>query len=358
VAYFSDVLAKKYHKEGVLKGVISLSPHQPEARNFPLVHVPLIGRNYGSMPGDDWIFFRKLNSLFSKTWNTLIGKPGKPVIKALESLNFNAKTDVLFFTYQVHQPSLFEILHQKYKGEQWMLYHGLDLIGFQKFPSSIDYVLNHASKMLFNSEATMLLFLELGFKTAVPKEVIHPFLDEDYINSLELYSTEQLESITNVPLKETILFTSICRLVKRKGIHFAIDIVANLTEKTDGNIQYLIAGTGPELESLKNKVRDMGLLERIHFLGYVDDRLKYSLLKQSKVFLMPNYDDGGGDFEGFGISFLEAGYFGNHIIAGSHGGAIEAMQYLKSFELMHIHNPKDFKVVEKNLTKLLSVYAN
>lgn len=54
VSYFSDVLAKKYHKENVLKGVISLSPFALEKRVFPIIHVPLTGRNYGSFPLDDF----------------------------------------------------------------------------------------------------------------------------------------------------------------------------------------------------------------------------------------------------------------------------------------------------------------
>lgn len=358
VSYFSDVLAKKYHKENVLKGVISLSPFALEKRVFPIIHVPLTGRNYGSFPLDDFWLTRKLNSLLYKTYATLTGRLWRPVVKALQAIDYKPENDVLFFTYQVHQPDLFKILYQKFKGDQWMLYHGLDLLGSKRFPKPVEDVSRNATRILFNSKATKNLFTELGFSSAAPQDVMYPFLDEDHLRTLKLYSVDQLESSIGVDLKNTIVFTSICRLVKRKGIHFAIDIVETLIKDKHFNIQYFIGGAGPEMQFLKDKVERIGLSAHIHFLGYVDDLLKYSLLNKSKVFLMPNYDDGGGDFEGFGISFLEAGYYGNHVIAGNHGGAIEAMEALDDFDLVDVHNKHDLKRIENKLAKLLEGYAN
>lgn len=358
VAYFSDVLAKKYDKENVLKGVISLSPFAIDQRNFSLIHKPIRGRNYGSFPLDNFVLTRKVNTLLYNTYSILTGRLWKPVIEALKALDYNPQTDILFFTYQVHQPGLFKMLYDRFKGEQWMLYHGLDLIGFKDIPEYVDYVSKNASKILFNSIATQNLYTELGFNSTVEQQVLYPFLDEDYLKTLKLYSVKQLEKIIGINLADAIVLTSICRLVKRKGIHFAIDIIATLIKKKKLNIQYFIGGDGPEFDILKKKVKDMELGNYIHFLGYVDDLLKYSLLNVSKVFLMPNYDDGGGDFEGFGISFLEAGYYNNHVIAGNHGGAIEAMNALTDYNLVDVNNESSLKVVEEKLAKTLEVYAN
>ena len=358
VAYFSDVLAKKYYKEGILKGVVSLSSFPVEDRTFPLVHVPLSGRNYGSFPLDNFVLTRKVNTLLYNTYSAVTGRLWKPVVKALIDLGYQPEQDILFFTYQVHQPKLFNKLYQEFKGEQWMLYHGLDLLGFSKYPIYVNEVSENASKILFNSKATQNLFTELGFKSNVPQEVVHPFLDKDYLKSLDLYTRDQLENKLGINLKNTAIIASVCRLVKRKGIHFAIDIVGKLIKEAGINIQYFIGGSGPELEFLKRKVENLGLNSHIHFLGYVDDLLKYSLLNMSQVFLMPNYDDGGEDFEGFGISFLEAGYYNNYVIAGNHGGAIEAVNYLDNFDLVDVQNTDSLKKIEHKLAKLLESYAD
>ena len=89
VAYFSDVLAKKYYKEGILKGVVSLSSFPVEDRTFPLVHVPLSGRNYGSFPLDNFVLTRKVNTLLYNTYSAVTGRLWKPVFKALIDLGYD-----------------------------------------------------------------------------------------------------------------------------------------------------------------------------------------------------------------------------------------------------------------------------
>jgi glycosyltransferase involved in cell wall biosynthesis len=62
----------------------------------------------------------------------------------------------------------------------------------------------------------------------------------------------------------------------------------------------------------------------------VSDAEKYGLLETSSVFVMPNHTRGGDDFEGFGISFIEASYFRNVVVGGRSGGAVEAISEEKS----------------------------
>ncbi|MEQ8926724.1 MAG: glycosyltransferase [Fulvivirga sp.] len=333
VAYFSDVLAKKYTKEGRLKGVISLSEYKPATRNFAIVHIQLPSRNYGKYPFDDFLIFRKLNSLFLRVWWRISGSRWKPVKKALKTLLYNPKQDILFFTYHVHYPGLFKRIHKRFQGNQWILYHGLDLLGFKDYPKPVIETTRIAEKVIFNSKATQRLFQDLGF-SAKSAEVIHPFLDVEYLQSLDLLSKEKLETNLGIEFGDKLLITSICRLIRRKGIHFAIEIVEHLINK-GVRVVYLIGGNGPEYESLKSLAEEKNLINHIHFLGYVDDVIKYSIFSESEIFLMPNYDDGGADFEGFGISFLEADYYNNMIIGGSHGGAVEALEFCKNAKFFH-----------------------
>lgn len=351
VAYFSDVLAKRYHSQGQLKGVISISSFIPEPREFKVNHIILPSRNYGSMPLDHIVPFRKINSAIFKLKNRLSGSLSKPILEALAELNYDPLLDVLFFTYQVHFPNLFTLIHQHFNGKQWILYHGLDLLGYKRSPEIITRTCDVANKVFFNSNATLNLFTELGFKSK-NTEILHPFLDTPYLKQLKLEPLEQLEKKLDIEIKGSIVITSICRLVKRKGIHFAVEMIKSLINK-GFKIKYLIAGDGPESENLKKLVSREHLENNIFFLGYVDDIMKYSLLHISKVFLMPNYDDGGTDFEGFGISFLEAGYYDNLVVGGNHGGSVEALDLIEKSISFNPERIDDRSNTESRIIKYL-----
>ena len=55
---------------------------------------------------------------------------------------------------------------------------------------------------------------------------------------------------------------------------------------------------------------------------------------------MPTHSLGNSDFEGFGISFIEASYFENVVFGGVHGGVPEAIQNERSGYTL------DFDVIE------------
>jgi len=65
---------------------------------------------------------------------------------------------------------------------------------------------------------------------------------------------------------------SVGHLVERKGHHLAIEALANLPK----DFILVIAGTGPELGSLKALAEANGLTQRVHFVGQVpNEQLKY-----------------------------------------------------------------------------------
>ncbi len=351
VGYFSDVLAKKFYKQHQLKGVISLSPFQVETRDFEVLHMKLPTRNYGKWPFDGIVLFRKINSLCFRILSRIQLAFRHPVIKALDSLYYKPNEDILFFTYQVHHPELIPELYKHYNGPYHILYHGLDFMGFRDHPKQINRIAEKATITYFNSKATQQYFGELGFRSG-KQEILYPELDTDYIESHELYNVSELEDKLNIKLAGYTLISCICRLVKRKGLHFAIEIVEQLEKQEPGNFKYIVGGNGPEMGALQQLVAEKGLEEVVYFPGFVDDMTKYSLLKASKVFLMPNYDYGGNDFEGFGISFLEAGYFDNLVIGGSHGGAVEALEMVSNG--FPFSFPQEKELVIKKLKTILS----
>ncbi len=117
-----------------------------------------------------------------------------------------------------------------------------------------------------------------------------------------------------------VLF-SIGRLVKRKGFDQVIKALSNLTED---NWVYLLAGDGPERASLEAEAIKSTVANKIFFPGSIDDSEKWSCLDLCDIFITTSRDLDG-DFEGFGIVYLEANLLSKPVIAGRAGGVSDAV---------------------------------
>jgi glycosyltransferase involved in cell wall biosynthesis len=94
-----------------------------------------------------------------------------------------------------------------------------------------------------------------------------------------------------------ILFLS--RIHEKKGLDLLIEAVGMLADK---RVQLVIAGEGAAeyVESMKNQVRDSGIVDRVHFVGLVQGAQKAALLRRADVLAIPSSQ------ENFGIVFAEA----------------------------------------------------
>jgi len=107
------------------------------------------------------------------------------------------------------------------------------------------------------------------------------------------------------------------RAVVEKGIGHLIEAVALLAawqELPPFEVRY--AGTGPDLDAFQALAQELGVSDRFHFLGYVEDTT--SLLAESDIVVIPT---GWGD--AFPYSVLEALAAGRPVIATSAGGVPE-----------------------------------
>lgn len=115
---------------------------------------------------------------------------------------------------------------------------------------------------------------------------------------------------------------SLCRLEPRKGIDRLIEAMA--TRPALSGVQLLIAGGGPDRARLEELARSSPVARNIHFLGRIDDQDKAALLTACDVFAMPSRREGA-SVEGFGIVYLEAGWYGKPSLGGTDGGAADAI---------------------------------
>lgn len=104
---------------------------------------------------------------------------------------------------------------------------------------------------------------------------------------------------TTVPLVVTV-----GRMKDQKNYPFQLRVLARLPE-----IHLAIAGDGPLRSALEEQARDLGIAQRIHFLGNVDRPDIPDLLRTADIFILPSL------YEGQSNALLEAIHEGLPVIA-------------------------------------------
>ena len=140
-----------------------------------------------------------------------------------------------------------------------------------------------------------------------------------------------------------------CRLTKEKGLENFIKIIPKLKK----NIIFKVIGDGPELNNLQNISKNLGIKNRVKFLGKQKPNKIKSIIKKFDLYINCS------DFEGFPNSVVEAISVGVPVVASqSHGGINEILNnkkfgliYKNEAELIYILNSILKKKIKFNLTK-------
>jgi phosphatidylinositol alpha-1,6-mannosyltransferase len=116
---------------------------------------------------------------------------------------------------------------------------------------------------------------------------------------------------------------SLCRLVPRKGIDTVLEALPAIF-KAVPEVQYIVAGDGPDRTRLERLAERLGVTPLVRFLGLVPDDQVAPLLHMADVFVMPAREERP-DVEGFGLVFLEANACGTPVIGSTSGGIPDAV---------------------------------
>ena len=120
------------------------------------------------------------------------------------------------------------------------------------------------------------------------------------------------------------LLLTVGRLTQRKGQDMVLKAMVNLTDYP--NLHYVIVGQGEEEIRLRQMVEDLRLCGRVTFVTKALEAEVAWFYKNCEIFLTPNRTLTNGDTEGFGIVFLEAGFWGKPVIGGNAGGVPDAVE--------------------------------
>jgi colanic acid/amylovoran biosynthesis glycosyltransferase len=98
---------------------------------------------------------------------------------------------------------------------------------------------------------------------------------------------------------------TVARLVEKKGIHLAIRAVAELAHR-GLPVSYRIVGDGPQAATLQELARDLGISDRVEFLGSLSHREALAVLDDADLAVLPCVRSADGDEDGIPVFLMEA----------------------------------------------------
>lgn len=132
---------------------------------------------------------------------------------------------------------------------------------------------------------------------------------------------------------QTILYAG--RLVRWKGVQYLIDAAALLARTR--NVRLLIAGEGEYHPALEQRARDLGILERVDFLGYISSDALASYYAIADVVALASYAN-----ETFSIMSAEAMACERPVVGSRFGGIPEVIAEGETGLLAEPENVNDF----------------
>ncbi|MGI6686459.1 MAG: glycosyltransferase family 4 protein [Bacillota bacterium] len=118
--------------------------------------------------------------------------------------------------------------------------------------------------------------------------------------------------------EKIVLFVG--RLVPEKGLQVLLDAVPKILHYCP-EAKFIIAGTGPSGEYLKQKVHMINVSSKVLFTGYVDDNTRNGLYQNAHVAVFPS------TYEPFGIVALEGMAARTPVVVTDTGGFREVVEH-------------------------------
>jgi phosphatidylinositol alpha-1,6-mannosyltransferase len=205
--------------------------------------------------------------------------------------------------------------------ETAVMVHGYDLVFpgrlYQRFV--VRWALSRARRLVVNSSATRDVASERMRIDPGNIFVVNPSVQPPPQGISRETARIELARKANFEFgKDTLILTTIGRLVRRKGVEWFVE---NVVPQLPPDTLFLVAGKGQRREAIEALVESLSLSERVKLLGPVDADYKEILLRGADLCVLPNIFVPG-DMEGFGIVAVEAATRGTLVIA----SAIEGIQ--------------------------------
>jgi glycosyltransferase involved in cell wall biosynthesis len=122
--------------------------------------------------------------------------------------------------------------------------------------------------------------------------------------------------------EQQIVFT-IARLVYEKGIHLLVEAAPQVLAECP-QARFVIAGKGPEARPLKRQAQNLGVADKVKFIGFISDKVRNQLFQVADCAIFPSL------YEPFGIVALEAMALGCPVVVSDVGGFSEVVKHAET----------------------------
>lgn len=123
---------------------------------------------------------------------------------------------------------------------------------------------------------------------------------------------EEIEFVKNTQCGRQFTVLSVGRFTYYKGFQFLIEAARSVPLA-----RFILVGEGPLRKPLLEKVQELGLQDRVHLPGFLNDRELHVLMAACDVFCLPSVER----TEAFGLVLPEAMAFGKPLITTDMGGS-------------------------------------
>jgi glycosyltransferase involved in cell wall biosynthesis len=129
------------------------------------------------------------------------------------------------------------------------------------------------------------------------------------------------------------------RLSEKKGVKYLLEAMQQIIKQTP-EAKLLIVGTGEEKKNLQQLSEKLGLKGHVTFTGALPNKDLPDYFASADIFIGPSIKVAGGDTEGFGLTFVEAGMSGCIVIGTDVGGISDIIQHGETGFLVKEKSPE------------------
>jgi glycosyltransferase involved in cell wall biosynthesis len=152
---------------------------------------------------------------------------------------------------------------------------------------------------------------------------------------LESFNPDRANDILHKELElgaDTPIVGVVSILRRKKGHHILMESIPDILKEVPEAV-FVLAGNGPQEENITNRLKELGLSDKVYMLGLRND--VPDILKSIDVFVLPTLQ------EALGTSFIEAMAMGKPVIGSDVGGVGELIKDGENGYLVKPDDPSD-----------------
>lgn len=213
--------------------------------------------------------------------------------------------------------------------------HGADIYGLQgKFASALKrYALKNASTVTVVSK-DIEKTIKQTFGKNVHTEVISMGVDSTLFHpdKTDQRIREQFD------IKGPFLLY-VGRLSEKKGVQYLLEAIPEII-KQHRDAKLLVIGTGEQKQNLLKLTQQLSIMNNVIFAGALPNSVLPAYFATADIFIGPSVKVEGGDTEGFGLTFVEAGMSGCVVVGTDVGGISDIIEDGETGFLVPEKDPK------------------